>query len=267
MPRFAAVSRERHGNKKWQRFKNYAFAAADATMPIVGAEIGRAALAMPCAFVPQQEAGRYTLVAALSPVPGRNMFVGPDGSWLGPYVPFWFRVYPFRVLPAPGLDQPVLCVDEDSTLIVDRNAAGEDFFDAAGNLSPALKPVFDALMHVERNRKVTDLAVAALAQAGVIRPWPIKLKTDQGEQAVGGLHRVDEAALRALPDEAFLKLRKAAALPIAFAQMLSVGQLGVFALLARIHQQAAPPQPSAAALPETIDSLLENLKDDMVRFN
>ena len=145
--------------------------------------------------------------------------------------------------------------------------AGEEFFDAAGNLSPALKTVFDALMHVERNRKVTDLAVAALAQAGVIRSWPIKLKTDQGEQAVGGLHRVDEAALRALPDEAFLKLRKAAALPIAYAQTLSVGQLGVFALLARIHQQAAPPQPSVAALPETIDSLLENLKDDMVRFN
>jgi len=120
---------------------------------------------------------------------------------------------------------------------------------------------------VERNRKVTDLAVAALAQADVIQPWPIKLKTDQGEQAVGGLHRVDETALRALPDEGFLKLRKAAALPIAYAQMLSVGQLGVFALLARLHQQPGPPQRTAAALPESIDSLLENLKDDMVRFN
>jgi len=188
MPRFAAVSRERHGNKKWQRFTNYGFAAADAMVPIVGAEVGRAALAMPCAFMHEQEAGRYTLVVALSPIPGRNMFVGPDGSWLGPYVPFWFRVYPFRLLPAPGLDQPVLCVDEDSTLIVDRIAAGEEFFDAAGNLSPALKPVFEALMHVERNRKVTDLAVAALAQADVIQPWPIKLKTDQGEQAVGGFN-------------------------------------------------------------------------------
>jgi hypothetical protein len=165
------------------------------------------------------------------------------------------------------LDQPVLCVDEDSTLIVDRSVAGEEFFDPAGNISPALKSVFDALMHVERSRKVTDLAVAALAQSGVIRPWPIKLKTDQGEQTVGGLHSVDQAALRALPDEAFLKLRKAAALPIAFAQMLSAGQLGVFALLARIHQQAAPPQPSAAVLPETVDDLLENLKDDMIRFS
>ena len=102
-----------------------------------------------------------------------------------------------------------LCVDEESALVVERSAAGEEFFDAEGNLSPALKPVFDALMHVERSRRVTDLAVAALAQAGVIRPWPIKLKTDQGEQAISGLHRIDEAALRALPDDVFLKLRKA----------------------------------------------------------
>ena len=32
-------------------------------------------------------------------------------------------------------------------------------------------------MQLERSRRVTDLAVAALAEAGVIRPWQIKLKT------------------------------------------------------------------------------------------
>ena len=40
---------------------------------------------------------------------------------------------------------------------------------------------------MERSRKATDLAVAALAQAGVIRPWQIKVKTEQGEKAIGGL--------------------------------------------------------------------------------
>ena len=110
---------------------------------------------------------------------------------------------------------------------------------------------------MERSRRGTDLAVAALAQAGVIRPWQIKLKTDQGEQAISGLHRIDEAALTALPDDVFLKLRKASALPLAYAQMLSAGQLGIFEHLARLHNQPAPP--AAAALPETLDSLLETL--------
>jgi SapC len=264
MPRFATVSRERHGQKKWLRCNDYGFAAADGAAPIVGLELARAALSVPCGFL--EQSGCYTLVALLAPVPGRNMFVGPGGRWLGPYVPAWFRAYPFRMLPQQGTDKLALGVDEDSKLVAERSAAGgEDFFDAEGNFSPALRSVFESLAAVERNRKATDLAVAALAQAGVIRPWPITLKTEQGEQVVTGLHRVDEAALRALPDDLFLKLRKTAALPIAYAQMLSAGQLGVFEQLARLHDQPAPSP--LAALPETLDHLLEKLNDDMIRFD
>jgi len=60
MPRFAVVDRERHGGKKWLRFKGYSFAAADALAPVVGAEVGRAAVSMPCAFA-QQPSGGYIL--------------------------------------------------------------------------------------------------------------------------------------------------------------------------------------------------------------
>ncbi len=182
MPRFAVVSRERHGRKKWQRFSGYGFAAADAVAPITGAELGRAALSMPCAFL--EQSGRHTLVAVLSLIPGHNMFVGPGGRWLGSYVPAWFRLYPFRMLAQQDTNELVLCVDEESRLVVERNAAGEEFFDAEGNPSPALKPVFEALTVAERSRTATELAVAALAQAGVIRPWQIKVKTDEGEHPI-----------------------------------------------------------------------------------
>jgi hypothetical protein len=247
MPRFAVVSRERHEQKKWLRFNGYGFAAADAQAPIVVAELARAALSMPCAFL--EQSGRYTLVAVLSVIPGRNMFVGPGGRWLGPYVPAWFRTHPFRMFPQQGTDKVVLCVDEESGLVVEREA---------------VKPVFETLTEVERSRRATDLAVAALAQAGVIRPWPIKVKTDQGDQAISGLHGIDAAALHALPDDEFVKLRTTSALPIAYAQMLSAGQLGVFERLARLHQPVPSP---VGALPESIDSLFANLKDDLIRFN
>ncbi len=121
-------------------------------------------------------------------------------------------------------------------------------------------------MALERARKSTDLAVDALAQAGVIRPWEIKVTTNEGERPIRGLHRVDEAALRGLPDEAFLKLRKTSPLPIAYTQMLSMGQLDVLRHLVMAKTQATAP-PSAptpwADLPETLDGLLENLKDDL----
>jgi hypothetical protein len=266
MTQYAAISRERHANKKWQRYVNFAFAAGESVAPIVGAELAQAALAMPCAFL--QQSGRYVLVALLSVLSGRNMYVGPDGRWLGPCIPAMFRLYPFRMLSNKETDAVVLCVDEDSKFIVDGSSPGEEFFDAEGNPAPVLKPVFEAAMAVERDRKVTDLAVEALAQAGVIRPWEIKAKTNEGERPISGLFRADEAALRALPDEAFLKLRKVSALPIAYMQMLSMGQLNMLQHLARIQTQtsASPPRSSPTPwvdLPETLDGLLENLKDDL----
>src|SRR5487761_2480904 len=260
MVQFVPVSQERHASKKWLRYTGYRFAAAEALAPIAGAELSKAALSMPLAF--SEQAGHYTLVAVLSLVPGRNMFVGPDGRWYGNYVPACLRSYPFSLLAQQGTDQLVLCVDEGSGLVVEKHIVGEEFFDAEGAVSPALKPVMELLTQVHRSRQATDLAVSALAQAGVIKPWQIKIKSEQGEQAISGLHHVDEAALGALSNDDFLKLRTA--LPIAYAQLLSMGQLGIFEQLAKLHAQLA--QTAVARLPESIDKLFEVPSDDIVRF-
>jgi hypothetical protein len=263
MPQFTAISRDSHTGKKWQRFKSYGFTSTSALAPIVGVEIARAALAMPLAFF--QERGRFVLVAVLSLAPNRNMLVAPDGRWLGGYVPAFLRSYPFALVPKRGTDQVVLCIDTDSGLVVDGNAAGEDFIGPDGNISPALKKALDFLNELERSRRTTDVAVAALAAAGVIQPWPIKLKAEQAERAITGLYRIDEVALNALADDAFLKLHKTSgALPIAYAQLLSTGQLGIFEHLAKLQAQLRPPPLSA--LPESLDSLFEMPGGDTVQF-
>ncbi|MGO9698336.1 MAG: SapC family protein [Xanthobacteraceae bacterium] len=262
MPQFTAISRDSHAGKKWQRFKSYGFASTSALAPIVGVEMARAALAMPLAFF--QDRDRFVLVAVLSLVPNRNMLVAPDGRWLGAYVPAFLRSYPFALVPKQGTDQLVLCIDTDSGLVVDGSADGEHFIGPDGNISPALKKVLDFLNELERSRRTTDVAVAALAAAGVIQPWPIKLKAEQAERAITGLSRIDEVALNGLTDDGFLKLRKASALPIASAQLLSMGQLGIFEHLARLQAQLRPPPLSA--LPENIDSLFELPSDDKIQF-
>ena len=264
MPQFCVVSRELHAGKKWRRFDGYSFAPKEALAPIVVAELASATLCLPLGF--SEQAGRYALVAVLSPTPGRNMFVGPDGRWLAPYIPACFRGYPFRLLPKQGTDEVVLCVDADSNLISEGGSEGEDFFDQDGNISPALKAVFDFLLAIEQSRSATDLAVSALAETAVIQPWSIKLKTPQGEQAIGGLHRIDEAALGALTNEAFLKLRQAGALPIAYMQPLSRTQLQMFESLEKLQAQLAP-RSVPANLPESLDRLFELPSDDIIRFH
>ena len=262
-PKFAAITREHHAGKKWQGPKTYNFASADALVPIVGAEVPRAALSMPLAFV-QQESG-FVLVAVASLVPGRNMLVAPNGRWLGRYIPARLRGYPFCLLPRPGTDQLVLCVDMNSGLVLEGGSVGEDFFDRDGNLSAGLKEMADFLGQLERSRKMTEAAVSALAEAGVIQPWPIRPNPEQINRTISVLHRVDQAALNALSDEAFLKLRKTSALPIAHAQMLSMRQLGLLDQIARLQAQPAPAP--AAALPESLDGLFGISSGESVKLD
>jgi hypothetical protein len=263
MAKLVPITREQFGGKRWLRFENYRFASHDPVVPVAASEIARAALAMPLAFL--QLEGRYTLVAVQSLLPQQNMFVAADGRWLGQYVPAFYRGYPFRLLRKPDSDELVLCVDEESGLVVDGTAGGEEFFDKDGNASAVLKPAFEFLVQFERERKAMEQPVAALAEAGVIQPWQIKLGTDKDAKPITGLYAVNEPALTALPDEAFLKLRKVAALTLADVQLVSMGNLGLFERLAKLHGQPAPP--SVAALPESIDSLFELPNDDTIRFN
>lgn len=260
--RFVIVTREHFAGKKWRRPDGYHFAAKQALVPIVGAELARAALSMPVAF--SQQSRHHILMGVLSLTPDCNMFIGPEGRWLGSYVPAWLRAYPFSLMPKPGTGDRALGVDMESGLVVEGDSVGEKFFDDQGAVSSPMKAVIDFLTGIERSRKDTVAAVAALAEAGAITPWQIKRKTQQGEHAVEGLHRIDEAVLGTLSDEFFLKLRKASALPVAYAQLLSMGQLGIFDWLARVRSQMQPA--ATLRLPENLDSLLEMPDDSVIRF-
>ena len=106
MPQYAAISRERHANKKWLRYTSFAFAAGEVITPIVGGELARAALAMPCAFV--QQSGRYVLVAVLSLLGGRNHVCGTGRSMARPVRscrrrPWWCSIRPRTATAAPTM--------------------------------------------------------------------------------------------------------------------------------------------------------------------
>lgn len=232
MAEFVGVSRERHANKRWRPVQNYKFVSDQALAPLVGAELMQVVHAMPIAFLKDGE--KYQLVAVLSLVPGKNIFVAPDGRWLGGYIPAQFRFYPFQLVRKATEAEVVLGIYEAGHLLDGSVDEGHDFFDAEGNISAALKPVVEVLTKVEASRIATERAVEALARADLIRPWQIKIGEGPGGRNVQGLYRVDEAALNALGDEAFANVRKAGALPIAYAQMLSAGMLGVFERLAKI---------------------------------
>lgn len=236
MSSFVAVTRERHGAKSWLRIDSYAFVADRQFVPILGTEMSRAALAMPLGFVRLKE--NYIMVGLLSLTAGQNLFVAADGCWGGSYIPAAFRSYPFRFVRMEGRRELILSVDEESGLVSEEKNIGEPFFEESGQISKSLQGVVDLLNAMVKHRQLTDAAVSALAEAGVIAPWPIKW----GEKTVDGLYRIDEATLQEIEDTMFLKLRRAGALAVAYGQLLSMGNVAILEKLAAVRAQIPPEQ-------------------------
>src|SRR4051794_6178847 len=106
------LNREHHSGLRWRAPQNFGFAAQRMAIPLVGAELSAAALALPIAFVPQQD--RFVPAAVVALERDQNLFVAEDGRWLARYVPTELRAYPFTMQPADDGRQ-VLCVHDDST--------------------------------------------------------------------------------------------------------------------------------------------------------
>ncbi len=263
MGNLVPVSRERHSGRGLRQSVGYGFAATWRMIPLLAGEFAKIAVMMPIAFI--EQSGRYVPVAVMSPVEGRNLFVGPAGQWLGGYIPAVLRSYPFLLRRVEGGDSMTLFIDEDCGLIVDVDGDAKNFFEEDGSPSAAVNAALNFLQQVEQNRSVTDLAVAALAEAGLMTAWPLKVSINNEPQTVSGLHRMDETKLNALDDELFLKLRKSGALPLAYMQLLSMGQVAIYAQLGRLQQQLAPAP--AQEKPFSLDDFFAQAHNETLRFN
>ena len=243
------VSQASHRYKRLLPIPSYAFARTQAIVPLLAAEIAQAIHNFPIVFAKHGEA--FVLMGLLSLRPESNLFVTTDGKWLGSYIPACLRQYPFAIgLPAEG-GEPVLCADEGSGLISDTD--GQPLFGVDGTPTETLRKAMEFVSEMERNRAITIRAVNALTQHDLIVPWELKLQGPAGAQQVEGLFRVDEVALNALSGEAFLELRAAGALPLAYAHLLSLNCIEVLTRLLAAQNQAAQPAQTSSTLAGAID--------------
>jgi hypothetical protein len=247
MVHIVPVDRERHGGKVWRRLTDFGFMSSEVVVPVSASEFSQAVLAMPIGFI--ERSRTFTPVALMAAKKGSNAFVGPSGQWLGGYMPAILRCYPFSLLRSEGSEHTVLAIDEDSGRVLDevREGGRDDvakFFEADGTPSATTKALTDYLRILESDQALTRGAVAALAEADVIKPWALTLPIGNEQVTVSGLYCVDERALNALDDATFLKLRKASSLVIAYGQIFSMGQVKVLTHLSLVQQQMAKGPPS-----------------------
>jgi hypothetical protein len=234
---FRPISREHHLTKKWLAPRDMSFAADRHIVPLVNLEIGHATRALPLGFV--KIADTFALVAVLGLTPGRNLMVGPNGRWLGLYTPAILRSHPFR-LAKTDADKFVLCVDEASGLVIEGavGEAGSPFFDADGEIAPKTAEMRQFVSALQQAEQVTADAVRAIEAAGLLEPWPITTGEGASATQVQGLFRINEAALNALDAAALHQLRQDGGLAIAYAQLISTGNLQMLLTLLAATQKA-----------------------------
>ena len=247
-PRFQPVSPERHAAQSWRPSNSYAWAAGEVVLPLAGSELARAALAMPLAFIRQHDT--FIPVAVLGLEPGVSLFVAADGRWTGGYVPAALRTRPFALVALED-GRKILCIDEEAGQVAQRQESpdAQPFFGQEGKLASRVQEVMRFLSAIEENRELTRKACTALETHKILAPWEITLQMEAGPRKVEGLYRVDEAALGQLPDEAFLELRRAGALAVAYPQLMSMAQLSALGqrASARLAALKPPATPVTAA--------------------
>ena len=147
-------------------------------------------------------------------------------------MPAYIRQYPFRLAkppaPAPadaaasggGAERLAIMVVADAPLL--SYTSGEPIFDDQGQLSAAMQAVVKLLQRLYQRSAPTERLVTAIAQAGLLVERPVRIRPASGaDQLIGGLRVVDEKKFNALGDEAFTALRRAGALPLIYAHLLS----------------------------------------------
>jgi hypothetical protein len=262
MPKLVALSPKLHGEKTWKRAPDYRFAGKARFVTIVASEIGLASSDMPLGFLKTGNA--FELAALVSWRSNENLYIAPNGTWLGKYTPATLRAHPFRLLRPKGEEKMVLCVDEESDRV--KDGAGEEiFFDEKQRPSKAVREVLSLCEAIERSRHITALAVQALAHAGLIVPWEPKSRDGPKDFSTKGFYKIDEVALNRLDNEVFLKLRSAGALPIAYGQIFSTHQLASLRRLLDLRNHMNKSK-LGAVTKEQVQEMF-NLKDDLIRFN
>ncbi len=123
------LNRREHGDLAYKSDDSYAFARGINAVPLLVGEFAAAS-------------GDFALVFAAgddTPLPvvlfgveaDNNVFVGPEGKWLGAYVPAFLRRWPFVFSTDAGGETYTLCIDETAPGF-NREGRGERLFDSDG---------------------------------------------------------------------------------------------------------------------------------------
>lgn len=255
MSQYIPLSKARFSDQRWSAYTDYRHAAGMTVVPVAAPEIGACAAHLPLVFV-RDAAGKASLCALTGLTPNTNHCLDAENKWVAGYIPSFLRSHPFQLRKPPegkgAPDQMVLCVDAQSPWV---SKTGSISFFAGEGMDASVARVFEFLSRMTKHHFKTAQAVAALDDADVLTDWPM---TTKDSAAIGGLLRVNDAAMNQLTGDQLARLQRIGALSIAYAQMLSTHQLPRLQAMAAANDGAF----KVSDAEDTDDTVINTLSDE-----
>jgi len=252
--------------------QDYSFAAEDTLAPLVTEELTDALRDQLIAFAYDDQAQEYRLMALQSLQNGINVYVGPEGKWLGRHKPRIYANHPFALV-ALNAKQAHVYINQ-AAKEVHQPPQDEDscLFDDQGQLTAEFQEKFNQLQAYHRQTQVTQAQVNLLAQYQLIQAWPLELNTgpDGTPEQVEGLYRIDQDALNKLDEAASADLVRSGALQIAYAQILSYSRLidlsRLYAYQRQVREAEQMRQEAVKVMEQQEQELQSSEDDDLFKF-
>lgn len=273
MSNYVTIRKSEHAKAGYTPVTNFNFAEKMPTVPLVFEELPFVIQQMSIAFVKRDtRAGeQFSLVGLQSLKPDLNLYILPNGKWLGGYKPAFYRAQPFAMMPDEKGERLHLSIMKD---FLRESPADTDprFYDENGELSEKTQSAVKFLGETLRSNQLTTNLCNALHAAGVLVAWPVAFKEsdEEGKEqnlVLEGLFHVDADKLKGLPADQLELLNKSGALQLAYAQLLSESRLNDLAQLKLAQEKMRAG--SGKDLPVSADQDLDSLfgkKDDLFSF-
>ena len=188
-------------------------------VPVVVSEFPLLAVHYPILLSKDGETGTFYCGAVLGFDVGENLFLD-EGQGQDGYRPLNLRRMPFYTA------GPDLAVDLEHP----RVGGGQRVFDEDGKPTPYLESIFAVMRDLAPGVEMTKAFVQTLLSLKLVESVSIDVGFDDGTtRDLQGLYTIDQAALRALPDNAVVDLFRRGYLQLIYLMIASMKQVSVLA--------------------------------------
>jgi len=196
------ITRARHFDCSLASIEGFEFSQGINSVPLTGVEFPMAAAEYPIIFAGTP--GEIAPAVILGLGGAENLFLAPDFSWMGKYIPAFIRRYPFVFSRAD--DRFLLCVDEEYAGF-NRDGLGQKFFTPEGEMAPFVQSVLTFVQEYQAQFTRTQMFCAKIEKLGILESMQAQVTIDGVMQnMLSGFQAVSREKLKALPGDTLAEL-------------------------------------------------------------